>query len=97
MKNKKRALSIAVATALIVSNPLAMTGCTKQNPTIGYVQEKEEEEEEQSGGGSSSWWHFNRSGTGSSSIKSKSSSFWSNLGKSLSGGYSSARGGSTSS
>lgn len=89
-ENKKRALSLAIATAFVIANPLGLTGCTSN-----YDPYKEEEEDED-GSFHSSWHSIKNSSEkksgGKSSYKSKSSSS-----NSKSSGYSSSRGGKSSS
>lgn len=98
-KNKKRALSIAVATAFAVSGSLGFAGC--------YNPEKEDDEEQDNGysgsSGYSGGWHGfvgggSSSGTyssGDSSGSGKSSITESSGGESS--GYSGLKGGSSSS
>lgn len=97
IKNKKRALSLAVATAFLVANPLSLTGCSpKYDP---YSEEEEEYDDDYSGGGfrihsskRSSSYKSGKSGSKSSSSYKSSSK-----GKSSSSSYSGSRGGRSSS
>lgn len=89
--NKGAALAIAVA--LVVSNPIGITGCAKKQPPN---QEEKEEENQGSSGGSgdrSSGFHWYR-GSSSSSSKSKGTG-WSSpsSGKSYSGTHGGSLGG----
>lgn len=104
-ENKKRALSIAVATVFSISGPVGLVGCYN-------TQNEEDEEEESSTNGShissghSSGWNFFRSGSsqkispsGDSSGSSGNSKITSgsDSGSSIHSGYSGTKGGSSSS
>ncbi|WP_026888052.1 hypothetical protein [Clostridium beijerinckii] len=95
-KNKRKALSIAVAATFFVSGPLGFTGC--------YNPQKEDDEDQDgngssySGGGHVGGWNSFGSGSSinsDSSGKSNASISDSSIGKSS--GYSGSKGGSSSS
>lgn len=96
MKDKKKALTIAVAAALVISNPLSMTGCTRSPYTNNTANDEEDDNDVNiyNGGG-----HYN---SGRSYIKSGSSksgisdSTWSTPSKGSTSGYSGSHGGGTS-
>lgn len=95
-ENKKRALSIAVATAFLVSGPLGFAGC--YNPQTEDEEDKDANSANYNGGGHFGGWNIfggKSSVTNDSSGNSKSGITDSSIGKSS--GYSGVKGGSSSS